>query len=217
MTKQVGLSASWMAPLAYSPRRVLLIDDHSLLREGLRRLLSTEPDLEVIGEAATPAHGVTLAGVLQPDLVLMDINFPVGSGLDVIGLLRQTCPASRIVVLSVHANPHCIDTALRLGAHAYVRKDACFKELLVALRDGAPPPPAARAKRAITRRELQVLLAVARGMTSKQIAAQLSRSVKTVDKHRASMMRKLELDDAGAVTRYALAHGYLSPLTSESQ
>jgi DNA-binding NarL/FixJ family response regulator len=200
-------------PTAPRLRRLLLIDDHAILRDGLYRLLSAESDLEVIGEAATLTQGLTQAAALQAEVIIIDLTFPIGRGLDVIAQLRGLCPLSRVVVLSVHSTPECVEAALRMGAHAYVQKSSSFKDLLLAIRgtDQAPMVPAPKVA-TLTRRELQILLGVARGMTNKQIAAQLSRSVKTVDKHRANMMHKLALEDAGAVTRYAIANGYLSPL-----
>jgi DNA-binding NarL/FixJ family response regulator len=200
-------------PEAPRLRRLLLIDDHAILRDGLHQLLSAESDLEVIGEAATLAQGLALAASLQAEVIIMDLTFPIGHGLDVIGQLRGLCPVTRVVVLSVHSTEECVEAALKMGAHAYVRKSSSFKDLLLAIRGTGQallmPAPNGTT---LTRRELQILLGVARGMTNKQIAAQLSRSVKTVDKHRANMMHKLALEDAGAVTRYAIANGYLSPL-----
>ncbi len=197
-------------------RRLLLIDDHAILRDGLHQLLSAESDLEVIGEAATLTHGLALAASLQAEVIILDLTFPIGRGLDVIGQLRSLCPVSRVVVLSVHSTEECVEAALKMGAHAYVQKSSSFKDLLLAIRgpDQAPMMPASKGTTPtrLTRRELQILLGVARGMTNKQLAGQLSRSVKTVDKHRANMMHKLALADAGAVTRYAIANGYLSPL-----
>ena len=200
-------------PEAAPRRRLLLIDDHAILRDGLHQLLSAESDLEVIGEAATLMQGLALAGSLQAEVIVMDLTFPIGRGLDVIGQLRGLCPVSRLVVLSVHSTKECAEAALKMGAHAYVRKSSSFKDLLLAIRgtDQEPIMPVSKGAR-LTRRELQILLGVARGMTNKQIAAQLSRSVKTVDKHRANMMHKLALEDAGAVTRFAIANGYLAPL-----
>jgi DNA-binding NarL/FixJ family response regulator len=205
-----------IAPQEAAPRlrRLLLIDDHAILRDGLHQLFSAESDLEVIGEAATLTQGLALAVSLQAEVIIMDLTFPIGRGLDVIGQLRGLCPVSRVVVLSVHSTEECAEAALKMGAHAYVRKSSSFKDLLLAVRgtDQAPMVPAPKGGATLTRRELQILLGVARGMTNKQIAAQLSRSVKTVDKHRANMMHKLALEDAGGVTRYAIANGYLSPL-----
>jgi DNA-binding NarL/FixJ family response regulator len=200
-------------PEAAPLRRLLLIDDHAILRDGLHQLLSAESDLEVIGEAASLAQGLALAASLQAEVIIMDLTFPIGRGLDVIGQLRGLCPFSRVVVLSVHSTEECVEAALKMGAHAYVRKSSSYKDLLIAIRgtERAPLMPAPKSM-TLTRRELQILLGVARGLTNKQIATRLSRSVKTVDKHRANMMHKLALEDAGAVTRYAIANGYLSPL-----
>ena len=207
----------------------VLIDDHAILRDGLRQLLEAERDFQVIGEAGTVAEGVNLARRLLPDVVIMDISFPNGSGIEAIGALRRECEGMRIVVLTVHNTQECLRAAMRAGAHGFVAKDAAYGVLLEAIRSATAlveqtvcPLPSGRVRGSLTMRkhgaipqltprEHQVLVGVAQGYTSRQIAANMHRSVRTVVKHRSNMMRKLSLHDASAVTRFAIANGLLSP------
>jgi two-component system response regulator NreC len=209
---------------------LILIDDHAILRDGLRALLSAESDVELIGEAATVADGIALVRRLRPDVVITDMSFPVGSGLEAIGQMRRECDSATIIVLTVHNTAECLRAAMRAGADEFVAKQAPFEVLLRAIRLALPqnghaarPLPVSADTRGalriskhpapipeLTPREQQVLVGVAQGYTSKQIAAKLDRSVKTIVKHRSNMMRKLSLHDASAVTRYAIANGLLS-------
>lgn len=201
------------------PLKVILIDDHAILREGLKALFELQLDLEVIAEAGSIADGIAVSTRLQPDVVIIDILFPIGSGIDAIRALRSACQAARIVVLTVSDTPECRRAAIDAGADAWVAKREAYRVLFAAVRSsmslndehmnsatGAQFPLVRR----LTLRERQVLLGVARGYTSKQIAAQLNRSTKTIIKHRSNMMRKLSLHDASAVTRFALAAGLLA-------
>lgn len=211
------------------PLKLILIDDHAILRDGLRALFNLQPDLEVIAEAGSIAEGIVLSTRLQPDVVIIDILFPIGSGIDAIGALRSACQRARIVVLTVSDAPECLRAAIDAGADAWVAKREAYGVLFAAIRSSISlnaermtSPPSARNPgasaagpqsplvRRLTLRERQVLLGVARGYTSKQIAAELNRSTKTIIKHRSNMMRKLSLHDASAVTRFALAAGLLA-------
>ncbi len=222
-----GLGASRAGRRA--PAGVMLIDDHAILRDGLRALLNAERDFEVIAEAGRVAEGVLLARQLQPDALIMDISLPEGGAIAAIGTLRRECPGTGIIVLTVHNTEECLRAAMRAGAHGFVPKDAAFDVLLAALRStvagqerNAPSLPSAglsgaRAVRPnaspvgkLTFRERQVLVGVAQGFTSKEIAVKLERSVKTITKHRSNMMRKLSLHDASSVTRFAIANGLLT-------
>jgi two-component system, NarL family, response regulator NreC len=209
---------------------LLLIDDHAILRDGLRALLESERDLQIIGEAGNVATGVSLAIQLQPDVVITDISFPEGGGMEAIGRLRRECPNARIVVLTVHNTLECYRATLKAGAHEFVVKDTPYEILLAAIRSAlawqdktvqSQPSASVRGDLKVrqhispasqlTFRERQVLVGVAQGYTSKEIAAKLNRSVKTIVKHRSNMMRKLSLHDASAVTRFAIVNGLLSP------
>ena len=220
------------APPGIAPRRplrLILVDDHAILRAGLRALLAAAREVELIAEAANVDDGIALVKRLKPDVVIIDVSFPAGSGLEAIGALRRECEGARIVVLTVHNTVECLREAMRAGADEFVAKHAPFEVLLKAicaetLRNGraAHSLPTAEIRGSLevrehpapipklTPREYEVLLGVAQGYTSKQIAAKLDRSVKTIVKHRSNMMRKLSLHDASAVTRFAIANKLVS-------
>jgi two-component system response regulator NreC len=212
------------------PLKLVLIDDHAILRDGLRALLGAERDVELIAESANVDDGIALVKRLRPEVVIIDVSFPVGSGIEAIGTLRRECEGTRIIVLTVHNSPECLHAAMQAGADEFVTKHAPFEVLLRAIRSAATSrnehaahvlrpadvhgaadrEHAARIFR-LTPRERQILVGVAQGYTSRQIAAKLDRSVKTIVKHRANMMRKLSLHDASGVIRFAIANGLLSP------
>lgn len=216
--------------------RVLLCDDHAIVRAGLRVLLTGEPDVEVVGEAGDGFDAVRQAALLQPDVVLLDLSMPGGNGSEAIGRLRTASPRSRVLVLSMHGAPEFVRPALRSGACGYIVKGSGLQDLLGALRTVASGgcfycPEAERIIAAdlleqagssgghgsiddlqrLTPREREVLQLVAQGQTNRQMAIRLGLSPKTVDTHRSSMMRKLGLHDAQAVTRFALRRGLISP------
>ena len=210
------------------PARIILIDDHAILRDGLRRLLDAEVDFRVVADAGTLIEGIKLAKRLQPDAVIIDISFPEGGAIAAIGTLRRQCAGASIIVLTVHNSEECVSAAMRAGAHGFVAKDSPIEVLLNSIRSTFPAheqtaqslpfsglcgaltvhPHGSAVP--LTVRERQVLVGVAQGYSSREIAAKLNRSVKTVVKHRSNMMRKLSLHDASAVTRFAIANGLLS-------
>ena len=205
-------------PHRLSRLRVILADDHAILRQGLRAILDAEPDLEVIGAASNVPDALALCRCLQPDVVIADVSLAGGSGIQAIGPLQRECPGVRVVMLTGHKSPECVRAALTAGAHAYIVKDSPVEVLLRAIRSESPEIeiPAAQVRKParaqvaqITVRERQVLIGVALGYSSKRIAANLGRSVKTIEKHRFKMMRKLGLHNAAAVTRYAIDNGFV--------
>ena len=214
-------------PQRLSRLRVVLADEHAILRQGLRAILDAEPDLEVIGEASNVQDAVALSRCLQPDIVITDVSFAKGSGIGAIGQLRRECAAVRVVMLTGLNSQECVRAAMTAGAHAYIVKDSPVEALLRAIRSENPEyelpampvgtvqnrqhslrQPAAQGAK-ITVRERQVLIGVALGYSSKRIAGNIGRSVKTVEKHRFKMMRKLGLHNSAAVTRYAMDNGFL--------
>jgi DNA-binding NarL/FixJ family response regulator len=204
--------------------RVIIADDHTILRQGLRAILDADPDLEVIGEASNVQDALALARCLRPDVVISDVSFENGSGIRTIGQLRRECAGVRVIMLTGHDSEECERAAMKAGAHAYILKDSPIEVLLRAIYstnaegvDAAVPRlelPGRRSERPaaivdMTARERQVLIGVALGYSSKRIAGQLGRSVKTIEKHRFKMMHKLGLHNAAAVTRYAIDNGLL--------
>lgn len=209
--------------------RILLADDHAILRAGIRALLETQPDLEVAGEAADGREAVRRARELQPDVVVMDIGMP---GLDGLAATREILAANphiRILFLTQHENKEYILPALKLGAAGYVLKRAEGDELLTAIRTvyaggtfldpavaGAVVGEMNRPLKApadpfdsLSEREREVLVMLARGETYQQIAEALFISPKTVDYHRTNLMRKLGLNNRAELTRFAIERGLL--------
>ena len=209
--------------------RVALIDDHTIVRAGLRMVLEADPDFEIAGEAETAAAALELVRRERPDVALIDINLPDESGLRVAAELRTTESSVRVLILSVHDDPEIVRESVRLGAHGYVRKDTTPADLRAAIRavhngDAYFSPSVARTLaealreqagtadglERLTEREKDVLSRVARGLSNKEIAAELGISVRTVESHRDSLMRKTGLRNAAALTRYALESGLVA-------
>lgn len=209
--------------------RILLVDDHAILRAGIRALLETQPDLEVTGEAAEGREAIRHARELQPDVILMDIGMPGLDGLAATREILATNPNIRILFLTQHENKEYLLPALKLGAAGYVLKRAEGDELLTAIRtvhagntflDPAVAgilvneiSHSSKAKTdpldSLSEREREVLIMLARGETYQQIAEALFISPKTVDYHRANLMRKLGLNNRAKLTRFAIERGLL--------
>lgn len=208
--------------------RVLVVDDHSVVREGLRHVLAGAPGFEVVGEAATAVEAVGLAERHTPDVIVLDISMPGGSGLGVVEQLRRQFPAVRILMLSIHDQREYVVESVRAGAHGYLRKDSTPAELRAAIaavfRDGAyfgpgaarhlgaalrgePEPAVEGAAGTLTPREREVLVRVARGLTNKETAAELGISTRTVEAHRDSLTRKLGIRTVAGLTRYVMEQG----------
>ena len=220
-----------------SRKRLVLVEDHAILREGLRALLELEQDLRIVGESANGIDAVTAVEATNPELVITDIALPGRSGIELIGCLREVRPEARILVLTAHNSEEYIRAALNAGAHGYVLKDASRAELLQAIRSvlggqtylcasvtakvvtGYLRPKSEgislSAVGLVTERERAVLTRVALGRSNKAIARELQVSVKTVEKHRANLMRKLTLHNTAGVTRFAIQAGMLTPADLE--
>jgi two-component system, NarL family, response regulator NreC len=212
--------------------RILLADDHAVLRAGLRLLLTSQEGLEVVGEAATGIETIDLAEKLQPDLILLDLTMPALGGLDALPLLRRLAPAARILILTMHDDPQYFRQALQGGAVGYVLKKAADVELLSAVRAVLRGevyvhpsmtrlllddllPSAGTAQPAdlwdsLSEREQNVLRQVALGYTCAEIAREFSLSVKTVETYRARGMEKLGFRSRAALVRFALSAGLIA-------
>jgi DNA-binding NarL/FixJ family response regulator len=203
--------------------RVLIVDDHDLLRSSLRVRLELEHDLTPVGEAATAQQAVQRARALQPDLVLLDLLLPRVSGYQAIPDILQAAPACRILVVSSQTSPTSVRQAISAGAHGYVAKRASDVEVLDAARRIAEGEryldPALGAQLVVadeiaaldplSARERDVLHLLALGYTNQEIGVKLFISVRTVDTHRAHIMRKLQLETRAELVLFALAHGLI--------
>jgi DNA-binding NarL/FixJ family response regulator len=210
------------------PIRVLVADDHMIVRTGIRHVLESEPGFEVVGEAGNGAEALSLAAALLPDVVVLDISMPDVSGLELAAQLRDTGDC-RVLILSMHNNAEYVLESVRAGADGYLLKDTAATELRTAIRAVCQgesyfsPPVASRLSAAVrgerdqgpagleqlTAREREVLLGIAQGRTNKEIATELHISHRTVETHRESLMRKLQIRTVAELTRFALGAGIL--------
>lgn len=206
--------------------RILLADDHSLVRQGFRRILEAHPDLEIIGEASDGREAVEQTAELQPDVVVMDVAMPGLNGIEATRQICETSPRTRVLALSMHRDAVYVREILRAGARGYLLKDAFDADLVSAVRavargEGYIAPAIADCVLAdyrqhvsdpidlLTAREREVLQLIAEGKTNKEIATLLNLSVYTVDAHRGRIMEKLNLHSAGELVRFALRKGLI--------
>jgi DNA-binding NarL/FixJ family response regulator len=207
--------------------RVLVVDDHAVVRSGLKLLLAAEADLEVVGEAGTARDAVFEVRAQKPDVVLLDVVMPGESGIEAVPKLLRESPETKILVLSMQDDPEYVREAFAAGASGYVLKEAADAEVVDAIRqvaDGGSyvhpvlgarmvvadaQAKAAAAADPLSDREREVLKLLALGHTNQEIAKQLYISVRTAETHRAHIMRKLGLETRAALVRYAIEHGLL--------
>ena len=211
---------------------VLLADDCVLIREALRAILASEEDIEIVAEAESGRQAVQLARRLVPDVVVMDIAMPLLNGLEAIRQIHESVPAAKVLVLSAHCGPAYVEQAARLGAAGYLTKQTSAETLAPAIRavtqgrevfspdlsrsrpkrsDESPAEenPAIKRVADLRSREVEVLQLIAEGKANKQAAAELGLHIKTVEKHRHRLMRKLNIHDTAGLTRYAVAAGII--------
>ena len=210
--------------------RLVLVDDHAVVRSGLRMLLEAQTDMEIVGEAENGREAVTLAQSLQPDIILMDILMPDMNGIEAARLVQDAAPDTAVLALTMYEDDQYFFEMLKAGASGYVPKRAAPDDLVTAIRtvyqgevflypslaarlvqgyvkqdlpDGSAPPDN------LTQREREVLILIADGLTNAEIAEQLGISVKTVDRHRENLMRKLNLHSRVDLVKYAIKRGLI--------
>lgn len=204
------------------PIRVALVDDHALVRDGIKALLAVMAPLEVVGEAESGADAIEMVGRCQPDLLLVDISLRDMNGLELTRLLRSQYPSLKVLVLSMYDNYEYVSESVRAGASGYVLKNSPSREIIAAIEaiaSGGTFYSAEIAQRLIadkstdnelTPRESQVLYKMAQGLNNKEMARELDISVRTVETHRLSIRRKLNIDKPAALVKYAIDHGIIS-------
>jgi DNA-binding NarL/FixJ family response regulator len=213
--------------------RVVIAEDHTILREGVKSLLSSNTNLEIVAEAADGREAMRCVEQFKPDLFITDLSMPRISGVDVIGVVKKKSPRTKVLVLTVHKTEEYILATFRAGADGYILKDSTYAELALAVKhvlnggryvspgisdkvlagylDGRSELKERSSWETLTNREREILKLIAEGFKNKEIARDLCISVKTVEKHRANLMEKLDLHSAQALTAYAIERGLVSP------
>lgn len=217
------------------PIRVLLVEDHLVVREGLHYMLSAQPDIKVVGEAATGRQAVTLAREHHPDVIVLDISMPDMDGLEAAGLIRLESPQSQILILTMHESDTYFFKAIEIGVAGYLPKKAASEDLLQAVRavaqgdaffypslarkllegyrqhspsDSLPGPPGYQN---LSEREKEVMFLLIQGFSNQQIAEKLVVSPSTAQTHRTHILQKLNLENTIDLVRYAIRHGLIEP------
>ncbi|OGP86729.1 MAG: DNA-binding response regulator [Deltaproteobacteria bacterium RBG_16_48_10] len=218
--------------MARVKQRIIIAEDYTILREGLRALISSDPNFEVVGEAGDGHQAIQSVEKLKPHLILMDLSMPRMTGVDAIREIRKRVPETKIVVLTVHKTEEYILATLKAGADGYVLKDATHDELIMALNhvligksyispgisekviegylEGRKSIKSQTSWETVTHREREILKLIAEGYRNKEIAEYLCISVKTVEKHRANLMEKLDLHNVQVLTAFAIEKGLVN-------
>ena len=215
--------------------RLLIVDDHSVVRDGIRSVLRSSTEFSIVGEAENGEQAVELAQRLKPDVVIMDISMPKVNGIEATAMMKQHDPDIKIVILTVHEDEEYVYQILRAGANGYVLKSAGKKEIFAAIKsaisgerffspgistmiiDGfvrrakeqspKPEPIPTHSEQLLTKRETEVLQYIAQGYTNRKIAEELFLSIRTVNTHRTNLMQKLNIHDTARLVRYAIETG----------
>jgi two-component system response regulator NreC len=218
-----------------TPIRVLLAEDHQVVRDGLRLLLNAQPDIEVVGEATTGREAVALARETCPDVAVLDISMPDLDGLQTTSLIRRECPQTQVLILTMHKSDVYFFRALEAGAAGYVLKSAASEDLIKAVRvvsrgeaffdpavarklldsylkhTGSEAPPGPPGYEELSEREREIMLLIVQGLSNQETAARLFISPSTVQSHRARILQKLGLETTIDLVRYAIRHGFIEP------
>jgi DNA-binding NarL/FixJ family response regulator len=208
--------------LAHRSIRVLLADDHAMFRQGVSEMLSTDGEIEVVGEAENGKEAVVLARRLEPDVVLLDVEMPGMGAKEAMEIMLGNSPSPRVIIVTMHDDPGLVRELIGLGASAYLVKSATIEELHTAVHTAASSPAAdviirpetlenPAAADGISRRELEVLLMVARGMSNQQIAISLHLSEATIKRHLANIYPRIGVSSRGEAVRMALSKAWISP------
>jgi DNA-binding NarL/FixJ family response regulator len=223
------LSSSGAPETSVEKKRVLLVEDHALMRAGIRSLLSKEPNLDIVGEASNGRDAINSIQTLKPDLILMDLSMHGGNGIEAIAAIKRRHPKIRILVVTMHQAEEYIHESLQAGADGYVLKDASHEELCAAVRSVLVGKtylspdisdqllsayrglgrslPGGRSWESLSLREREVLKLIGEGRTNQEAADYLFISVKTVEKHRSNLMKKLDLRNTAKLTAFAIEKG----------
>ncbi len=213
-------------------QRIVIAEDHTILREGLRAMISSNPDFDIVGEAEDGRDAIRCVETLVPDLILLDLSMPRMNGMEAIKEIKKQCPETKILVLTVHRTEEYILATLRAGANGYVLKDATHTELMMAIKsvltgktylspgvsekviegylEGRKTLRSSTPWDTLTQREREVLKLIAEGYKNKEIADYLYISVKTAEKHRANLMKKLDLHSTSSLTAFAMEKGLVN-------
>lgn len=215
--------------------RIMIADDHGVVRSGLRALLKTSPDFAVVAEASDGEEAVMLAERHKPDVVIMDISMPRLNGIEATGIMKQNNPELKVIILTVHEDEEYVYQMLKAGASGYVVKSAGKKEIFAAIgsamtgerffspsvsrliiegfihrdkeQQSSPQDQTNRPKQQLTKREVEVLQYIAQGFTNRKIAETLFLSIRTINTHRTNLMQKLDIHDTARLVRYAIETG----------
>lgn len=213
-------------------RRICIAEDHTILREGLKALISSNPHLEIVGEAEDGREAVRLVEKIKPDLILLDLSMPRMHGVEALREMKKRRPETKVLVLTVHKSEEYVLAALQAGANGYVLKDATHAELSIAIENvltgkpylspgisegviegylkGRRIPQPSTPWDTLTQREREILKLIGERYKNREIADELCISVKTVEKHRANLMEKLDLHSASALTAFAIQKGLVN-------
>ncbi len=205
-----------------APTRIVIVDDHPMVADGIEAILETYDDLSVLATLGNGREALEAAERLAPDVILMDLNMPEVGGLAATEMILERRPETRILILSMHDSPEYITTALSHGAMGYILKDVPTEEIKVAIdtvmrgerylcpgSEASLTPRTIGGREPLTSREQTILLELARGRSNKEVAAALDISVRTVETHRKNIKRKLGISSTAGLTRYAIEHGVL--------